>query len=190
MPRLVRKIPRYSKHRASGQAVVTLSGQDLYLGPHGTKASKLEYDRVVAEWLARGRRPLNRGEDESDGIAVVELLAAYKQFAEEYYRKNGKETSEVNAVLTCAKVVKQMYGRDAAHDFGPLKLQAVQRAMIRLRWGRSSINKHTGRIVRMFRWGVKQELEADVAHALREVGGLHKGRTEARESVPCRSLIQ
>ena len=27
MPRLIRKIPRYSKHRASGQAVVTLSGQ-------------------------------------------------------------------------------------------------------------------------------------------------------------------
>jgi hypothetical protein len=37
----------------------------------------------------------------------------------------------------------------------------------------------------MFRWGVKQELvKADVAAALRDVGGLHKGRTEARESRP------
>src|SRR5687768_6936887 len=98
MPRLVRKIPRYSKHRASGQAVVTLSGQDFYLGPYGTKTSKLEYDREVAEWLARGRRDLDRGDDESGGVSVVELLAAYKRFAEGYYRKNGKQTSEVHAI--------------------------------------------------------------------------------------------
>src|SRR6478609_8109142 len=58
MPRLVNSFPSYCKHRASGQAVVTLCGQDFYLGPHGTKASKLEYDRLIAEWLARGRRPL------------------------------------------------------------------------------------------------------------------------------------
>ena len=32
--------PKYRKHRASGQAVVTLNGRDIYLGPHGTKASK------------------------------------------------------------------------------------------------------------------------------------------------------
>ena len=50
-------IPGYRMHCASGQAVVTLSGQDFYLGPHGTAVSKREYDRVVTEWLARGRRP-------------------------------------------------------------------------------------------------------------------------------------
>jgi hypothetical protein len=33
----------------NGQAVVTLSGQDFYLGLHGTKASQLKYDRVIAE---------------------------------------------------------------------------------------------------------------------------------------------
>jgi hypothetical protein len=58
MPKLVREVPFYSKHLASGQAVVTLSGQDFYLGPHGTKAGHLECDRQIAEWLARGRRPL------------------------------------------------------------------------------------------------------------------------------------
>ena len=40
-------VPKYRRHRASGQAVVTLSGQDFYLGPHGTKASKQEYDRLI-----------------------------------------------------------------------------------------------------------------------------------------------
>ena len=54
--------PAYRKHRRSGQAIVTLSGQDHYLGPHGTKASKSEYDRLVGEWLANGRRALAKEE--------------------------------------------------------------------------------------------------------------------------------
>ena len=56
MPRLMNRNPSYRRHKASGQAVVTLGGQDVYLGPHGTAASKREYDRVVGEWLARGRQ--------------------------------------------------------------------------------------------------------------------------------------
>jgi len=51
MPKLVNSQPKYRRHRASGQAVVTLNGNDCYLGPHGTKASRIEYDRVVAEWM-------------------------------------------------------------------------------------------------------------------------------------------
>ncbi len=34
MPRLTQAVPKYRKHRASGQAIVTISGQDHYLGPH------------------------------------------------------------------------------------------------------------------------------------------------------------
>ena len=57
MPRLVHALPKYRKHRSSGQAVVTLNGCDFYLGPHGTKASKLEYDRLIGEWFQNGRSP-------------------------------------------------------------------------------------------------------------------------------------
>ena len=87
MPRLSRSVPRYRKHRASGQAIVVLCGQCFYLGPHGTKTSKLEYDRLIAEWLARGRRPLADPIEENSGITVVELIARYKRYAEGYYRK-------------------------------------------------------------------------------------------------------
>ena len=55
MPRLNRSLPTYRKHKPSGQAVVTLNGRDYYLGPHGTKVSKLKYDRIVAEYLSSGR---------------------------------------------------------------------------------------------------------------------------------------
>ena len=49
-------VPTYRKHKSTGQAVVTLGGKDHYLGRYGTKDSKAEYDRLIAEWLAGGRR--------------------------------------------------------------------------------------------------------------------------------------
>jgi hypothetical protein len=46
---LPKAYPTYRKHRASGQAIVTLSGRDHYHGPWQSRASKLEYDRLIAE---------------------------------------------------------------------------------------------------------------------------------------------
>ena len=45
-------IPVYRRH-SSGQARVTINGRDYLLGPHGTKASKIEYDRITTA-AARG----------------------------------------------------------------------------------------------------------------------------------------
>lgn len=55
MPRLTQGVPKYCLHRQSKQAIVTIYGRDQLLGPHGTKASKVEYDRLIGEWLAVGR---------------------------------------------------------------------------------------------------------------------------------------
>ena len=52
-----RSFPEYRKHKASGRAIAALAGRDCYLGPDGTKTSRAEYDRLVDEWLASGRRP-------------------------------------------------------------------------------------------------------------------------------------
>jgi hypothetical protein len=67
MPKLISALPKYRKHRASGQAIVTLSGTDYYLDPYGTKASKIEFDRLIAEWLSSGRMLLNSGDREQSG---------------------------------------------------------------------------------------------------------------------------
>jgi hypothetical protein len=40
MPKLKKLLPSYCKHKASGQAVVTLSGREYYLGPHGTASGR------------------------------------------------------------------------------------------------------------------------------------------------------
>ena len=54
MPQPKSALPQYRKH-SSGQARVTIDGRDHLLGPYGTKASKREYDRLIAEFLAGGR---------------------------------------------------------------------------------------------------------------------------------------
>ena len=134
MARLRERVPRYSKNGASGQAVVTLSGRDYYLGPHGTKTSHREYDRLIAEWLANGRRPLPTAHD--DGFTVVELIAAYKRFACGYYRQHGKVSSEVAVILSACRPLRELYGREPVSEFEPLKLQAVRQAMIAAEWSR------------------------------------------------------
>ena len=52
MPRLLGKLPSYRKHKATGQAVVSLGGKGL--GPWKSAASKAEYQRITRELLASG----------------------------------------------------------------------------------------------------------------------------------------
>jgi integrase len=175
-------VPKYRKHRGSGQAIVTLSGQDFYLGPYGTKASHQLYDRLVAEWLESGRHPL--GVDSAD-ITITELLSRYWQHAKAYYLKDGKCTGQIPKIKSAMKVVKNRYARTPAAEFGPLALKACRQQWIADGLSRTYVNEHTSRVVRMFRWGVAEQLvPASVPQALSMVPGLRKGRSEAPETTP------
>jgi len=179
-------LPKYRKHRASGQAVVTLMGRDIYLGPHGTKTSRAEYDRLVGEWLAAGRPATPPRQPD---LTVVELAAAYKKFAQGYYRKNGTSTGTAETIELTLKVLCKFYGRTNVCEFGPLALQAMQQHFLKMGQSRRYINDNIDRIRRMFRWGVANELvEPTVSQALAAVPGLKKGRTEAREAKPIRPV--
>jgi hypothetical protein len=142
------RVPKYCRHRASGQAIVTLDGQDIYLGKYGSAASKAEYNRLIAEWLAAGRH-LPR---DPDAITVGEVVAAHHRHAQQYYRlPDGRPTSEVDNFIAAMTPLLKLYKRLPAVEFSPLKLKAVQSDMVKLKWCRSSINKHTGRIKAVFR---------------------------------------
>ena len=156
------RVPSYRRHKPTNQAVVTINGQDIYLGKWNTGASKAEYDRLIAEFLANGRRL-----PDSNDRTVVELLAAYTRFARSYYVKNGKPTRQYGLIVETARSVKRLYGRHLAKDFGPLALQSIQGQMIQADLSRRTINDHVARIKRMFKWAVAQELiPATSLHAL------------------------
>lgn len=177
------RIPGYRLHKASGQAVVTLNGRDIYLGAHNTEASRREYDRLVAEWMAHGRRLPCR--DDDDGVSVAELLAAYVEHAKAYYRRaDGSQTSTVATVLAACRPVAALYAEIDAADFGPVELRTVRQRMIEHHdWCRRTCNEQVNLIRRIFRWGVEHELvPPTVLEGLRAVAGLRAGRTEARES--------
>ena len=54
---------------------------------------------------------------------------------------------------------------------------------------RTTINQRVGRIVRLFKWAVENELvPPGVHHGLKAVAGLQKGRSEARETEPVRPV--
>lgn len=182
MPRLVHTVPKYRRHRGSKQAIVTLNGRDHYLGPHGTKASRLEYDRLIGEWLAAGRQPLHVTSFE---LTVAELCLRYWKFAVSYFQAHDAKNRNLPALKMTIKYLRGRYSRTPAVEFGPLALKAIRRQMIDDGLSRRYINDHIGRIKRIFKWAVgEQLLPPDTFQALATVPGLRAGRTEARESQP------
>lgn len=172
-------VPKYRRHKASGQAVVTLSGRDFYLGRYGSKASRVEYDRLIAEWLAGGRQVKPAAGVE---LTVSELLARYWAHVDVYYPQPSGEPERIKQAL---KPVRKLYGATPAAEFGPLALKAVRQRWIDQGLSRLFINQRVGRIRRMFKWAVAEELlPPRTFQALQAVEGLRFGHTDAVETQP------
>lgn len=183
-----RRMPKYRLHKPSGQAVVTLSGRDFYLGRFESRASREEYDRRIAEWLANGRR-LQPEHEDRPAISMNELLLAYAEHSMSYYCKDGEPTTELGHVRCMIRVVRRLYGRELADNFGPLALKACREEFLKAGQKRLTVNQNVGRIKRMMRWAVEHELVGpSAAHALDAVRGLRRGRSEAPESEPVKPV--
>ena len=184
-------IPSYCLHRPSGKAVVRIDGRDHYLGPYDSPESRSEYDRVIAEWLARGRQPeFPEAESRVNSLSVNEVLLKFIDYAERYYRDGDQVSKEVVNYKHALRVVKQLYGNTSADKFGPLALKAIRQHMIDVQdLCRKEINKRLGRIKRVFKWAVSEELIlSSVFEGLRSVEGLRVGRTTARDNEPVKPV--
>jgi integrase len=184
------RIPSYRLHGQSGQAVVTLPDgagrrRDVLLGTYGTKASREEYLRVIAEWEAQGRR-VTPVEAEPGGLMINDLILAFLTHARGYYRDaTGKPTRETENITFALKPLKELFGRTAVVEFGPLRFKAFRDELVRRGLSRGVVNQRCGVIKRVIGWAVGEEMiPAGIAHALREVPGLKRGRTDACEPAP------
>jgi integrase len=206
MPKRTRlKPPSYRLHKTTGQAIVTLTGRDYYLGPYDTDQSRNEYDRLVAVWLAHGRT-MPPVEEDVPSLTVTEIIAAYLRYASRRYVKGGKPTGEMDYVKIALRELQRLYGHTPAVAFGPLRLRAVRAAMIQGRTSsqdsrhngarkdglsRSVVNGSTRRIVRMFKWAVSEELvPVSTYQALKAVEGLRRGEEGVRETRPVEPVPQ
>jgi integrase len=184
------RIPKYRRH-SSGQARVTLNGRDHLLGPYGSAASRQAYERLIAEWLASPvRQPLKVVPEER--LTINKLILLYWRHASDYYGFDGRRgRGDFYCLRDALKLVRSLYGRTPADEFGPLALKACRQRMVEKDWSRKYVNVQIDRVRRMFRWAAEEELvPGRVYQDLRAVAGLRRGRTEARESKKVRPVPQ
>lgn len=173
------RIPRPTHHKGTNQAVVRLCGKDFYLGRWGTAKASREYDRLIAEWMANGRRIPQQE------TLIEELIDAFLDHAESHYVKNGKPTDEIACHKSILKYLYRLYGDKSTEEFGPLPFKAIRQQLIAAGNSRGYINLQMSRLRHVFKWGVANDLvPVDVHARLQCVTGLQKGKTVAREADP------
>jgi integrase len=133
-------IPSLRHHKPTSRGVVTVNGRDVYLGrwPRGQAeappAVRAEYDRIIAEWLAAGRRspePAPAGPAPTAGLTVGGLILAYWPHVEAHYRRaDGTPTNEADEIRLSLRPIRELYEGLPAADFSPLKIKSCRQRMI------------------------------------------------------------
>ncbi len=77
------RVPKYARHRATGQAYVRLKGKCHYLGEWNSTRSRERYRQLVAEYVATGAPPVRKREGEV--LEVREMILGFSRHAKKYY---------------------------------------------------------------------------------------------------------
>jgi integrase len=100
-----RKIPELRHHKGVEKGYARFDGVQKYFGRSGSWPRDVKnppgevqaaYDRYLAEWL-QGKVFASQL-PKASRLTVLELATAYLTHAQTYYRKRGKQTSEVGAI--------------------------------------------------------------------------------------------
>jgi integrase len=183
MTKSSKKPPKYCRN--GKYAIAYIHGKKHYLGLYKSPESMTAYARLIAEIRDKPIIDPPKGEP---SFSVKELVAAFLDHAKETLEPT---TYDHYRILTMDFLLK-LYGADTPVDeFKPKALKLVRAEMIESqRFCRNVINRHTGRIVSIFEWGVSEELVLETTHrALKTVKFLPKGYpgtfdNPERENVP------
>lgn len=191
MGRTKKDKPNYRLHKATGQAVVTLGGRDVYLGKYGTDASKDAYERAVLTWRNGGSVTPRKAQ--LPPLTIAGMVAAFWRHveADRIYMKAGKPTSERGCLALALRPLVELFGSTPAAEFKPRDLRTVRDVMVRpvddkrTQLTRQSAHKHVHRIRLVFRWAVAESLVPAAVHeSLRALEPLTRGRGDVLESEP------
>jgi integrase len=193
------RIPSYRKKTvktSSGirsYAVVTFDRKDIVLAQWNTQASKQEYQRVIAEWLAAGKVS-----SKQDVITVSEICVDYTKASKKRYQdKDGNPTEEFKTVQRIMRLLRSNFGRTDASEFKALRFKAIRQIIAENGVSETKpapicryvVNKYCRHIIRAFKLAAENEkLSADNYQSMKAVETLRKGRTDARETDPIKPV--
>ena len=134
-----------------------------------------EYDRIIGEWLANGRklpipspkvadiksdtsssRSVTNGETVSSlsvgKITITMVIAEFTQWADRHYRHpSGEPTRETENFRHVTKPLRKMFGALPVASFGPTKLISLRDSWIKKSLARHTINAMTRPTRQVFR---------------------------------------
>ena len=206
MARPKAETPSLRRHK-TGQAFVTVNRRDFYLGTYGSPESLAKYAVLVKVYQESGYalpdgfsvKNLNQyvpallqataktlGRPKREPVRERQLVLAFKAFADVRYASH--QGDKTRSKLLCQEL-EAMFGAIPVAKFGPLALQELRKTWIASGKSRKYCNRLTGAVVRMFKWGVSQELVTTATwQALTTVEPLREGYTEAKEREPVRPV--
>jgi integrase len=187
------RIPKYRCYKPKNLGLVVINGKQHYLGRYGSPESVAAYKRLIQEWLVLGGASPVPNTPAGKAPSINELILDFStRYAERHYRRpDGIPTGELDNYRDSLRPLRRLYGTTLAKHFGPLALKAVRQAMIDSGLARTTINQRVGRIVRVFKLAVENEMVPPAVYqALRAVRGLQKGRSAARDPEPVKPVSE
>lgn len=185
--------PSYRLHKSTGRAVVTLDCKDHYLGAHGSPESRQKYDRLIAEWLLRGRQ----APCPDSVVTMGQVIAGY---VDHLRQENGRGPDDQQVMAL--RWLRSHYGDTLAKDFGALPLKALRLKMCAspsMTFGkrqghtlsRRYVNHLTQHIKHAIRWATEcAMIPANVWFSVQAVMPLRAGKSPARDTAPVRPVEQ
>ena len=171
----------------TGVYYVWVNRKKVYLGKGDPDSIEIKYNAFLHK--------LNSGVDscrDNDApVTIVELSAQFLSAHKNYYARGAvKQDKQLARFKTALSVPLSLFPSLPADEFGARRLIEVRDAMVASeRFCRAYINALVVCLRHVFSWGVEQELvKPETLVALRAVSPLRRGRTDARELPPVRSV--
>lgn len=184
MPKLKTHIPKLSKHH-KGYAFVKVDGRQIWLGVYGEADTLEAYNRLIAAWLANGRKLPSFAPETSSDATVSVLIRDYLKHCESIHSK-----PNTGRISNAMKPLRRLFGSVPAEFFKPKDLELVRSTWVEEKLTRNHINEKTNAIRRMFKWAAAHEMvPASTWKALEAVENLRHGQG-GRESSAVRAVEQ
>ena len=164
---MTKKLPKQCRDR--NQSYSWHNGKRIYHGIWKSPEADTAYRRFVAELL---ESPTGVLRHRTGDVLVAELAADFLD-----HHTTRLDESHVRHFRLAIGYLVEICGDLAVNSFSPKKLKIVRNQMVKKgTLCRKQINDYTGRLVRIFRWGVEEELvEVTTWQALQAVKSLPPG---------------